>query len=61
MLAVGMLTPFTLGKTSGGWLMVSAKILLVPILAVGTYLLLLSKRRASWVWKVRTSRVLSIG
>jgi hypothetical protein len=40
MLAVGMLAPFTLGKTSGGWVTVSAKVLLVPILATATYLTL---------------------
>jgi hypothetical protein len=37
MLAVGMLTPFIMGKTAGGWVMVSAKVLLIPILAAATY------------------------
>jgi hypothetical protein len=37
MLAVGMLLPFTMGKTRGGWVTVSAKVLMIPILAAATY------------------------
>jgi hypothetical protein len=38
MLAIGMLLPFTLGRTRGGWVTVSAKVVLVPILVASTYL-----------------------
>lgn len=37
MLAISMLVPFALGKTRGGWMVLSAKLLLVPILAISTY------------------------
>jgi hypothetical protein len=37
--AISMLVPFALGKTKGGWMHLSAKILLLPVLAGCTYLL----------------------
>jgi len=37
--AISMLVPFALGKTTGGWMHFSAKILLLPVLAGCTYLL----------------------
>lgn len=40
MLAVSMLVPFTVGKARGGWLTMSLKVLLVPILAAGTYFMI---------------------
>ena len=36
LLAVSMLVPFAMGRMKGGWMSVSAKILLVPLLAAGT-------------------------
>ena len=39
MIAISMLLPFALGKTKGGWMIVSAKILLLPVLVGCTYLL----------------------
>jgi hypothetical protein len=39
MLATSMLLPFTLGRTGGGWMAMSAKVLLVPILAGATLLM----------------------
>jgi hypothetical protein len=36
MLAIGILVPFTAGRARGGWLTMSVKVLLVPILAAGT-------------------------
>jgi hypothetical protein len=40
MLATSMLLPFTLGRTRGGWMTMSAKILLVPILAGATFFMI---------------------
>jgi hypothetical protein len=40
MLAISMLVPFALGKTRGGWRVLSIKMLLVPILAGSTYLVI---------------------
>jgi hypothetical protein len=40
MLAISMLLPITLGKIKGGWMAVSTKILLLPVLLACTYLLL---------------------
>jgi hypothetical protein len=37
MLATSMLLPFTVGQARGGWLTISLKVLLVPILAAGTF------------------------
>jgi len=39
MLAISMLLPFTFGKTRGGWMTVSSKILLVPVLVGCTFFL----------------------
>jgi hypothetical protein len=39
MLAISMLLPFALGKTKGGWMTVTIKILLLPVLVGCTYLL----------------------
>jgi hypothetical protein len=39
MLAISMLVPFTFGKTKGGWMTVSTKILLVPVLLACTFFL----------------------
>jgi hypothetical protein len=36
MLATSMLVPFTIGRARGGWLTMSLKVLLVPVLAAGT-------------------------
>ena len=43
-----MLTPFTFGKTSGGWVTVSAKVLLVPILAAA-YVISLLRQAVNFV------------
>jgi hypothetical protein len=40
MLATSMLFPFAVGKTRGGWMTTSAKLLLVPVLAAGTYFMI---------------------
>ena len=35
-----MLVPFTVGKAKGGWFTVAIKVLLVPVLAAGTYFMI---------------------
>jgi hypothetical protein len=40
MLAVSILVPFGLGKAAGGWMTIATKILLLPLLAAGTWFLL---------------------
>lgn len=39
MLAISMLVPFTVGRAHTSWLVTSAKILLAPVLAAGTYVM----------------------
>jgi len=39
MLALSMLVPFALGKTKGGWMALSVKLLLIPILAASTFMI----------------------
>ncbi len=39
MLAISMLLPFTFSSMKGGWMTMSARILLIPVLAGSTYLM----------------------
>lgn len=44
LLAVSMLAPFTFGRTKYGWMSTSVKILLIPLLAAGTYVMISQAR-----------------